>query len=130
MASRDHIEESLHCLIVNVLVDAYERQGYEVKADHVGSLRAVPKSTGSHVPDIVATRGSEVYIIEVETQSTIDDPETQQQLKEFADAAPTRVYLAVPFECLEAARKLRHDLDIDFDILPCYPFVRYVGVPR
>ncbi len=130
MARRDYIEESLHCLIINVLIESYERQGYKVDADHVGDLKPVPRSTGQYVPDIVATKGSEVYLVEVETPHTITTAETEAQLREFISAAPTRVYLAVPFECLEAAQKLRNHLNVDFDILPCYPFVRYVGVPR
>lgn len=130
MSKRNHLEDSIHCLMINVLVDSYEKQGYEVLADHVGGLKKASRAIGGYVPDIVAKRGDEVNIIEVETESTLGDPVVELQMRNFAAAAPTRLYLAVPFECVEVARNLRKALNIEFDILPCYPFVRYVGIPR
>jgi hypothetical protein len=138
MAKRDHQEESLHylminvlvdSLMINVLVDSLEKEGFVVNADHVGGLRTRPASVGGFTPDIEARRGSDLRLIEVETQSTVDLPETQQQLTYLAAGRGT-AYLAVPFDCIEGARKLRDELDIDIVILPCYPFVRYVGMPK
>ncbi len=130
MAKRNHIEESLHCLMINVLVDSYEKQGYAVFADHVGGLKAMPEQIGRHIPDVVAKKGDEVHIVEVETQGTLESPEAEQEILDFAASAPTKLYLAVPFDCVEMARNLRQNLTAEFEILPCYPFVGYVGVPR
>jgi hypothetical protein len=129
MTKRDHQEESLHYLMINVLVDSLEKEGFAVNADHVGGLRNKPTSLGGFTPDIEARRGSEVRLIEVETQSTLDLPETLEQLGRLASGEGT-AYLAIPFDCIDGARKLRDDLDIDIVILPCYPFVRYVGMPK
>jgi Holliday junction resolvase len=130
MAQRDHLEESLHYLMINVLVDSLERDGFRVSADHVGGLRAKPGSVGGIVPDIEARRGDDVRLIEVETSSSLDLPETREQLAKLASGFDGEIYLAIPFDCIEGAKKLRDELDIEFVILPCYPFVRYVGMPK
>jgi hypothetical protein len=129
MMKRDHEEESLHYLMINVLVDSLEKEGFVVYADHVGDLRSKPASLGGYTPDIEARRGNEVRLIEVETRSTINLPETHQQLAHLAAGLGTP-YLAIPFDCIETAREMRDQLDIDVIILPCYPFVRYVGMPK
>lgn len=129
MIQRDHVEESLHYLMIDVLVDSLEKDGYTVHADHVGGLRPKPRPLGDYIPDIEAAKGSDIRLIEVETQSTIATPETRTQLLALI-AADARAYLAVPFDCLEEARQLREELETDFIILPCYPFVRYIGIPK
>ena len=130
MAERDHIEQSLHYLIINMLVDSLENDGFRVLADHVGGLREKPPPIGDFIPDIEARRGSELHVIEVETQSTIDTATTREQLAQLASLPDARACLAVPFDCIERAREVRDDLDVDISILPCYPFVRYVGMPK
>jgi len=129
MTKRDHQEESLHYLMINVLVDSLEKEGFAVNADHVGGLRKKPASIGGFIPDIEARRGGDLRLIEVETKSTLNLHETQQQLTYLAAGRGT-AYLAIPFDCIEGARRLRDELDIEFVILPCYPFVRYVGMPK
>ena len=129
MTKRDHQEESLHYLMINVLVDSLEKEGFTVNADHVGGLRKKPAAIGGFTPDIEARRGSDLRLIEVETKSTLNLPETQQQLTYLAEGRGA-AYLAIPFDCIDGARRLRDDLDIEFVILPCYPFVRYVGMPK
>jgi hypothetical protein len=129
MIQRDHVEESLHYLMIDVLVDSLEKDGFDVRADHVGGLRHKPASIGDYIPDIEARKGTDLRLIEVETQSTIASPETQAQLLALTSAG-ARAYLALPFDCLEQAGQLREELETDFIILPCYPFVRYVGIPK
>lgn len=115
--------------MINVLVDSLEKEGFTVNADHVGGLRKKPASVGGFIPDIEARRGEDLRLIEVETESTIDLPETQEQMAHLSAGRGT-AYLAIPFDCIEEARRLRDDLDFEFTILPCYPFVRYVGMPK
>jgi hypothetical protein len=129
MTERGHEEESLHYLMISVLVDSLEKEGFAVRADHVGGLRAKPTPLHGFTPDIEARRGDQVRLIEVKTRSTIGLTETQEQLALLA-GGPGNAYLAVPFDCIEAARKVRDDMDVDVVILPCYPFVGYVGMPR
>ncbi len=130
MAQRDHVEESLHYLMINVLVDSLEKEGFEVLADHVGGLRDKPAPIDEFVPDIEARKGAEVRLIEVETQATLESPRALKQLAKLGSADNAKAYLAVPFDCLERARRLRGELAVEFEILPCYPFVRYVGIPK
>lgn len=115
--------------MVNVLVDSLEKEGFDVRADHVGGLRDRPSPIGDYVPDIEATRGAEVHLIEVETQSTLDSRGAREQIARLTSAQRGKAFLAVPFDCLEKARELREEMDVDFEILPCYPFVRYIGMP-
>ena len=127
---RDVTEESLHYLIISVIADSLENEGFTVAADHVGGARPRPFAIEDFVPDIEARRGEEVHLIEVETQSTLASPRTHKQLSSFASRHGVKAYVAVPFDCIEAARGLRNELGLPFGILPCYPFVRCVGGPR
>ena len=116
--------------MINVLVDKLEKDGFTVRADHVGGLRQRPESIEGYVPDIEATRGAEVQLIEVETESTLDSEEACEQLDKLTSAPRGRAYLAVPHDCLEKAKGVRSRLTAGIVILPCYPFVRYVGMPK
>jgi len=127
---RDNVEESMHFLMINVLVDSFENEGFTVRADHVGGLRPLPAAIGRFIPDIEARRGDDLCLIEVETQTTLDSPRTRQQIEELSRQPHARCYLAVPFDCIERARKVRECLEAKISILPCYPFVRYVGIPK
>jgi hypothetical protein len=130
MTQRSLIEESLHYLMINVLVDTLEKDGFTVLADHVGGLRERPESIGGFVPDIEARKGASVQLIEVETESTLSSPETHEKLTRLAEASRGKLCLAVPHDCLEKAKKVREALESTLVILPCYPFVRYVGLPK
>ncbi len=127
---QNHLEESLHYLMINVLVDSLESQGFSVCADHIGGLRKQPAPVGGFIPDIEARRKNEVRLIEVRTESTLGLPQTRELLAGLAGECSGEICLAVPFDCMDAAEQLRQDLDIDFTILPCYPFVGYVGLPK
>lgn len=128
-SERSSSEEAIHTLIVGLLVEFYEALGFDVKADHLGGFRESPDPIGSSLPDLVARKGDDIRVIEVETRSTIDTENTREQLKGFT-SNDHKLVLAVPYECLEAAIELRNSLGFDFEILPCYPMVRYVGVAR
>lgn len=127
---RDHLEESMHFLMINVLVDSFEVEGFTVSADHIGGARSRPSPIGEYIPDIEATRADERYLIEVETQSTLESDRTIEQMKILAGQQGARRFVAVPCDCVEVARKVREGLEDDVGILPCYPFVRYVGIPK
>lgn len=122
-------EETIHNMIISLLVEFYEKLGFEVRADHLGGFRECPDRIGSYVPDLLVRKGGDIRVIEVETRSTVDTPKTRNELTQFS-SAKHKLVLAIPHECLEAAIQLRTSLEIDFEILPCYPMVRYVGVAR
>lgn len=128
--ARDHVEESMHFLMINVLVDSFENEGFTVRADHVGGLRPRPAQVGCFVPDIEARRGEDLCLVEVETQTTLDLPRTREQIEELSRQTNARCFLAVPFDSIERARQMRECLEAKVGILPCYPFVRYIGIPK
>jgi hypothetical protein len=63
----------------------YERRGFDVEADLPG--RPKPQSIGGYVPDIVARKGMERKIVEVETQDSKDSARGEGQRKAFRAAA-------------------------------------------
>ncbi len=70
---------------VKSLSDNLERQGFNVQADIKGYKQ--PKTLGGLRPDIIATRGKERRIYEVETKDSVDTLRDQQQQNEFKKAA-------------------------------------------
>jgi len=130
MSERDQIEELMHFLLANVLVNSLENDGFDVKAKHVGGLRGHPSPVEGLVPDIEAKRGDEVRLIEIETPSTLRTEETRNQIATLARKAGAKVYLAVPHNSLEDARKLREDMGGEFRIIPCFPYVNSIGTPE
>jgi Holliday junction resolvase len=129
-ADRDQVEASLHFLMISVLVEALEKEGFTVAADHIGGTRPRPAAIGDFTPDIEARKGEVVHLIEVETQGTLETSGALEQLRALVGEVNAKSYVAVPFDCIERARKLRELLEGDLGILPCYPFVRYVGTVK
>lgn len=130
MSERDQIEELMHFLLANVLVNSLERDGFEVRADHIGGLRGAPTPVEGLTPDIEAVKGDDVRLIEVETPSTVRTEEARQQIATFAARPGAKVYLAVPYDSVDDARMLREELGVEFSIIPCYPYVNSIGTPE
>lgn len=130
MSERDQIEELMHFLLANVLVNSLERDGFEVRADHIGGLRGAPTPVDGLTPDIEAVKGEEVRLIEVETPSTVGSEDTRRQITAFAGKPGVKVFLAVPYDSVDDARRLRDDLGVEFGIIPCYPYVNSIGTPE
>ena len=130
MSERDQIEELMHFLLANVLVNSLEKDGFEVRADHIGGLRGAPTPVDGLIPDIEAVRGEEVRLIEVETPSTVGSEDTRRQITAFAGKPGVKVFLAVPYDSVDEARRLRDELDVEFSIIPCYPYVNSIGTPE
>lgn len=127
---RDSMEESMHYLMISMLVEALEQDGFTVSADHIGGLRPRPSTIGEFTPDIEARRGDAVHLIEVETKGSLETEGTREQLQALVQQVNAKSYVAVPFDCVERARKMRDLLGGGIGILPCYPFVRYVGAVK
>lgn len=130
MSERDQIEELMHFLLANVLVNSLEKDGFEVRADHIGGLRGAPTPVDGLTPDIEAVKGGEVRLIEVETPSTVGSDETKKQITAFAGKPGVKVFLAVPYDSVDDARRLRDELGVKFSIIPCYPYVNSIGTPE
>ena len=85
MARRIKQQQSKHDARVRKDAEAFKRQGYDVKADVSGF--AQPGTIGGLRPDIVATKGSEKIIEEVETRDSVDSAWDQKQAEAFQAAA-------------------------------------------
>jgi Holliday junction resolvase len=130
VSERDQIEELMHFLLANVLVNSLEKDGFEVKADHIGGLRGAPTPVDGLTPDIEAVKGEEVRLIEVETSSTVGSEEARKQITAFAGKPGVKMFLAVPYDSVDDARRVRDELDVEFSIIPCYPYVNSIGTPE
>jgi|GEM_PF-2566283 len=77
MAQRGKIGQAKHDHKVQQRLEHYKEEGYRVKADLPG--RAKPQKIGGRVPDIVAKKGNEIIVEEIETKSTLTSDKQQQQ---------------------------------------------------
>ena len=130
MSERDQIEELMHFLLANVLVNSLEKDGFEVRADHIGGLRGAPTPVDGLTPDIEAVKGEEVRLIEVETPSTVGSQDARKQITAFTGKPGVKVFLAVPYDSVDEARRLRDEMGVEFSIIPCYPYVNSIGTPE
>ncbi len=62
----------------------YESRGYKVYADLSNYKK--PKKIGGYIPDLIAIKGKEEIIVEVETKGTNEaDRDQQQAFKDYAN---------------------------------------------
>ena len=69
--------QSKHNQKVSQEAEKYKRKGYKVSADIAGYTK--PPRRGSYIPDIIAAKGDEEIIIEVETVDSANSPRDFQQ---------------------------------------------------
>jgi len=69
----------------------YEKLGFKVAVDLPGHKK--PKEISGFIPDIIAKKGGEEIIIEVETRKTIiSDKEQQEKFKKYAGRSNNRKF--------------------------------------
>lgn len=80
MAHRGKIGQAKHDNRVQQRLDSLKEQGFRVKADLPG--RARPPKVGGVIPDILAKRGNQIIVEEIETPATINiDKKQHEKLK-------------------------------------------------
>jgi hypothetical protein len=77
--------KSKHEKKVHETAREYERNGFEVEADISGYKR--PATINGKRPDVVARKGNEKKIVEVETDQSKNDNRAKEQQKAFRAAA-------------------------------------------
>ena len=82
---RSKTSQSKHDVEVRRLANKLKNQGFDVKADVEGFSK--PPTFGGVRPDVVAEKGSERKIYEVETPDSVESARDEQQKKEFRDVA-------------------------------------------
>ena len=70
---------------VRDIANRMKKQGYEVKADISGFGK--PDTIGGYRPDVVAKKGSQRKIYEVETPESVDSARDKNQQSAFRNAA-------------------------------------------
>lgn len=97
--------QQTHTALIRALASKYEKQGYYVKADHIGHPHGRPPEINGHIPDIAAYSDNSLYIIaEAETCDTITDSNTREQWEAFS-RSQYLFDLIVPKSCLEEAKQ-------------------------
>lgn len=85
MAKRSQQSRSKHDAQVRRIAKAFEKKGYDVKADVSGYSK--PKHIGGYRPDVVATKGKQRKIVEVETAESAGSARDRAQAKAFREVA-------------------------------------------
>lgn len=85
MAKRSQKAQSGHDAEVKRIAKQLQNQGYEVKADVKGYSQ--PETIGGVRPDVIAKKGRERKIVEVETPESVDAARDKKQQQAFQAAA-------------------------------------------
>ncbi len=89
MAKRTKGSQSRHVAEVQRIARKFDREGYKVQADISGVPQ--PKTIGGYRPDVIATKGRERKIVEVETTESVNSARDRAQQKAFREAAKRSV---------------------------------------
>ena len=81
-------QQTKHDAVVARIARSFTRQGYKVKADVKGFTR--PDTVGGYRPDVVATKGIDKKIVEVETTTSVKSTRDLKQQTAFRRAAKQR----------------------------------------
>lgn len=83
--ARSKRQQSKHDAQVRQTAEGLQRRGYDVTADISGFKK--PDTIGGFRPDVVAKKGWERVIVEVETPDSVNGARDQAQQKAFKAAA-------------------------------------------
>lgn len=89
MSHRSERSQSRHDAAVRKIAKSFEKKHYFVKADIAGFQR--PDTLGGYRPDVVAMKGRERKIVEIETPETVDSARDLHQQQAFKNAAKRSV---------------------------------------
>ena len=84
---------SSHDKKVSRVAGGYKAQGYKVQADLPGQPK--PQTIGGRRPDVIAKKGRDIRVIEVETPASAGKPHARAQaktLRTWAKTSPNRSF--------------------------------------
>jgi len=91
MTKRTSRKQSEHDARVRQIAGGYKSQGWKVKADIKGS--SAPRTIYGRQPDVIATKGKKMRIIEVETRDSLKKDVSQRNaFKRFASLDKKRKF--------------------------------------
>ncbi len=82
---RSRKSQTKHDVEVRRIANRMEKQGFKVKADV--SDFSKPDTIGGYRPDVIATKGNQRKIYEVETPESVDKSRDKSQQNAFRNAA-------------------------------------------
>ena len=85
MTKRSKRQQTKHDQAVQKSAEYYEKQGYDVQADISGYEK--PETINNRRPDVIAKKGVDEVILEVETKDSVGKDKAQQKaFEDYADA--------------------------------------------
>jgi len=107
--------QSDHDKMVKTMADKFEREGMQVKADHIGHRNGQPPSIGGYIPDVLATAMSKKIILEAETPETIASEDTRKQMQAFSTVNGAEFHVIVPKGYTAEMRQKAREWGINID---------------
>jgi hypothetical protein len=87
MADRTVMKEMEHYMLVTILAESLRKGGFsEIEADHITTSsppHPIYGEGGSHIPDLVASKNGKKYIFEVETDDSLLENDTEEEIVTF-----------------------------------------------
>jgi len=83
---REFSESKKHKSVIKRIALAFERDGFNVKADHISEF-STPETCIVMRPDIKAKKNDKEIIVEVETRNSIGSRRDKMQRREFGEWA-------------------------------------------
>jgi hypothetical protein len=105
-------DKELHDRMLLLQIQTYQKEGSRVVAADLDGW-PTPPVVGRHVPDIMVEYRGKVVYNEVETCETIEQPETREQLEDFAEWAT--LHVTIPQSCLETAKRITAERGIEVE---------------
>jgi len=106
-------EKDLHDSMIRGMISTLEEDGWTIAAADIPGYTD-PGMVGRHIPDLIAQKGSQKTIVEVETCSTIESQHTEDQFRDFS-AATALFFVEAPESCLDALKSLTSSWGIPVD---------------
>jgi hypothetical protein len=112
MANRTTTTQSLHDKVINTAKDYLNQKDYDIYTNPNGFKNA---GIGDNYPDIIMTKkgtSTVEFIIEVETEDSVDFSEADSQWKKYATEIKASFYILVPLNKKQVAIDLCRQVGI------------------
>lgn len=113
------VAQNLHNKLIVIQVMNYKKQGYtNIKVNHENYRQGQPAQISGYTPDLSADLKSDTMICEVETNESINDPDTVHKWREF-DKSGCQFHLLIPLNAFDQVKDIAKSNGITIDKYWC-----------